>query len=248
MARTQTSAAMLAVVLGWVGGNVDAIGFLLLAQLFIAHMSGNSAALGAYLGQGQWAEAMHRLTPIPLFIFGIVLGAAVIEVAVRRRVRCALSVALLLEALLILGFRLYASRYLHAGTISASAGWPFDLLVALLAVPMGIQTAALQRVGSGTVHTTYITGMLTSLAREGTAYLFWLHDRGQGENASASQGIVPARPSPFRALLMAGIYGAYLLGAAIGGYTLLHWSLNALAVPLLVLASVMALDLRRPLY
>lgn len=37
---------MLAVALGWVGGNVDAIGFLILAQIFIAHMNSRTRDSG----------------------------------------------------------------------------------------------------------------------------------------------------------------------------------------------------------
>jgi len=245
---SDTEGAWLAVVLAWVGGAVDAVGFLTLANLFTSHMSGNSAALGAYLGVGQGAEALRRLTPIPLFVLGVAMGAAVIELAVRRGVRSSLSVALALEAILLLAFRVYGRSHLHAGVIQTTAGWQFDLLVALLAVPMGVQTAALQRVAGTTVHTTYITQMLTTFAKEAVAYLFWLHDRGQAENASATQGIVPARPSLFRALFVAGVWTAFVVGAVMGGAAVARWDLNALLAPMAVLVAMIALDLRSPLY
>jgi len=245
---SETEGAWLAVVLAWVGGVVDATGFLTLASLFTAHMSGNSAALGAYLGVGQGAEALRRLTPIPLFVLGVAVGAAAIEIAARRGVRSSLSVALALEAILLLDFRVYGSRRLHAGVIHAGVGWQFDLLVALLAVPMGVQTAALQRVAGTNVHTTYITQMLTTFAKEVVAYLFWLHDQGQGKNASATQGIVPARPSLFRALLVAAVWTAFVVGAAMGGAAIVRWNLNALLAPAAVLVAVIAVDVRSPLY
>ena len=245
---SDTEGAWLAVVLAWVGGAVDAIGFLTLTNLFTSHMSGNSAALGAYLGVGQGAEALRRLTPIPLFVLGVAVGAAVIEIAVRRSVRPSLSVALTLEVILLLTFRVYGSSHLHAGVIQTAAGWQFGLLVALLAVPMGVQTAALQRVAGTTVHTTYITHMLTAFAKEAVAYLFWLHDHGLGENASAIQGIVPAHPSLFRAALVAGVWTAFVVGAVMGGAAIVRWDLNALLAPVAVLVAVIALDLRSPLY
>jgi uncharacterized membrane protein YoaK (UPF0700 family) len=240
--------ARLAIILAWVGGMVDATGYLLLAHVFTAHMSGNSAALGAYLGDGQWAEAAPRLIPIPLFIFGVALGDALIEVAARCSVRVALSFALAPEAALLLIFRIFGARYLRAGTIRTDAAWQFVLLVALLAVPMGLQTAALQRVADTFVHTTFITGMLTIFAREAVAYVFWLGSRERRENVSASQGILPAHPSLFRASLSAGIFLAFLVGAVVGGYGAHRWTLNAMLTPLIVVALLILSDVRHPFY
>jgi uncharacterized membrane protein YoaK (UPF0700 family) len=241
-------AARLAFALAWAGGMVDATGFLTLARLFTAHMSGNSAALGAYLGTGDWAEALHRLTPIPLFVVGVAIGAALIEAATRLGIRSSLSVALAAEGLLLLGFRVYGGSTAYLGALPATATWQLDLLTAFLALAMGIQGAALQRVGGATVHTTYITGMLTNLAKEVVAYAFWRYDRRQGGNASAAQGIVPARPSLFRALLVVGIWCAFVSGAVIGGFAIVHWGLNGVDLPLIVLAAIIGTDLRRPIY
>ena len=172
-------AARLAFALAWAGGMVDATGFLTLAHRFTAHMSGNSAALGAYIGIGDWAEALRRLTPIPLFVVGVGIGAALIEAAARLGIRSSLSVALAVEGLLLLGFRIFGGSGLHPGAPSASAAWQFDLLTAFLALAMGVQGAALQRAGCATVHTTYINGMLTNLAKEVVAYAFWRHVAGR---------------------------------------------------------------------
>src|SRR5262249_58742304 len=65
----------MAVLLDGVGGYVDAVGYLLLFQLFAANMSGNSILLGVALGQGQWQAALRQALPIPLFVVGVVLGA-----------------------------------------------------------------------------------------------------------------------------------------------------------------------------
>jgi uncharacterized membrane protein YoaK (UPF0700 family) len=244
--EAQRAGARRAFALAWVGGIVDAIGFLTLNRLFTAHMSGNSAALGAYLGQGAWAEAARRATPIPLFVFGVALGDALIEVARRRGIRATMSVVLTLEAALLIAFRLYAGSNLNDGMIAAGATRRFTLLVALLAVPMGLQTSALQRVGGGTVHTTYITGMLTNLAKEVVAYLFWLGDRRHGAGTSAPDDAL-RHPSRARALLMAGIWGGFVGGATTGGVAVTRWGLNAVVAPLLLLGIVIALDVRRRL-
>jgi uncharacterized membrane protein YoaK (UPF0700 family) len=216
--EAQRAGARRAFALAWVGGIVDAIGFLTLNRLFTAHMSGNSAAL----------------------------GDALIEVARRRGIRATMSVVLTLEAALLIAFRLYAGSNLNDGMIAAGATRRFTLLVALLAVPMGLQTSALQRGGGGTVHTTYITGMLTNLAKEVVAYLFWLGDRRHGAGTSAPDDAL-RHPSRARALLMAGIWGGFVGGATTGGVAVTRWGLNAVVAPLLLLGIVIALDVRRRL-
>jgi Protein of unknown function (DUF1275) len=58
------SAYGVAFPLAWVGGYVDAVGFLTLAGLFVAHMSGNTIRLGVFVGDGEWGLAAQRLVPI----------------------------------------------------------------------------------------------------------------------------------------------------------------------------------------
>jgi uncharacterized membrane protein YoaK (UPF0700 family) len=89
--RKDREKAWLAVLLAWVAGFVDAVGYLSLSHLFLAHMSGNSAAMGAYFGQGRWGAAFHRAFPIPMFVLGVAAGAALNEAASRRGVRSLFS-------------------------------------------------------------------------------------------------------------------------------------------------------------
>jgi uncharacterized membrane protein YoaK (UPF0700 family) len=85
-----------AFLLAWTAGAVDAIGYLVLYHEFTAHMSGNTVAMGAQLGEGNFGEAAHRLIPIPLLVLGIALGATLIEIAIRRDVRRTFSLMIAL--------------------------------------------------------------------------------------------------------------------------------------------------------
>jgi hypothetical protein len=58
-ARRIGEKTLLAIVLAWAARFVDAAGYPVLHHLFTSHRSGNSAALGAYLGRGEWREAMR---------------------------------------------------------------------------------------------------------------------------------------------------------------------------------------------
>ena len=65
-----------AILLAAVADFVDALGYVGLAHLFTAHLTGNAAAIGAHLGQGHWTESLLRLTPLPAFVLGGAVGTA----------------------------------------------------------------------------------------------------------------------------------------------------------------------------
>jgi len=239
-------AAWLTLLLVWVGGCVDAIGYLALAHLFTAHMSGNSAAMGAHLGQGDWRTALHRAFPIPLFVLGIALGAALVELAARQGVRAPFALVLALEGVLLAGFMACGSRVSQGGAIRVSAAWEFYALAALPTLAMGIQNATLRRVGRRHVRTTYISGMLTHLGEEIAAYCFWLLDRACGRKKGGTAEIMQAASPLGEVMLYAGIWGAFALGAILGGYAETRWALASLTLPLCGLAVVIACDLISP--
>ena len=152
-------------------------------------MSGNSIAAAVYTGQGDWASAGHRAFPIPVFVLGVMLGAALCEWLARRKVRPILAAAFGLEAVLL---ALFVSGW-PGGTSSPAAfphdpAWQFYAVAALPALAMGVQNAALRRVGAVRVRTTYITGMLTNAAEEAVTCLFGLAGRSGDEMRLLSAG------------------------------------------------------------
>jgi uncharacterized membrane protein YoaK (UPF0700 family) len=54
-----------ALLLAWAAAFSDAIGFLVLQQLGVSFMSGNSMAMGVALGRLEWASVPQRGLPIP---------------------------------------------------------------------------------------------------------------------------------------------------------------------------------------
>lgn len=136
--------------LAGVAGSVDAIGVLTLGGLFVAHMSGNSAAFGAAFGQGDWLTAARHFFAIPVFVFGLFLGYLWILKSRTFR-RCAILLAT--EAALLLIF--CASVYFRLGYLAA--------VPALLA--MGLQNSALRELGRSSFPTTYVTGVLDALSK-----------------------------------------------------------------------------------
>lgn len=139
-----------AFLLTGVGGGVDAVGVITLGGLFVAHMSGNSAAFGAAFGHGDWHTGLPHLLAIPVFVTGLFLGYLWI-LGARTFRRCA--VLLFCEAVLLLIFALIV--YPGAGFTTA--------IPALLA--MGLQNATLRELGKSSFPSTYVTGVLDMLGK-----------------------------------------------------------------------------------
>lgn len=221
-----------AVLLAAIAGFVDAAGYLLLFHLFTAHMSGNSAAMGAHLGQGQWAEALHRAFPIPCFVVGVACGAAITELAMLRHCRAPFALVLAAEAVLLGAFLLLGGGLAHADAMRAHATWQLYALAALPALAMGMQNATLRRVGQLHIRTTYVSGMLTNFAEAGVDFLFQTMPREVARGHMALYG---------------GLWCAFASGALGGGYAEALWGRGALVVPLCALALVIAQDWRTPI-
>jgi uncharacterized membrane protein YoaK (UPF0700 family) len=225
--------AWVAVTLALVGGFVDAVGYITLLGVFIAHMSGDSAAMGAHFGQGKVMAGLARAAPIPLFVIGVAGGAIVIEELARRGVRSTAAVVLGLEACLLLAVMLLGDASLSHGVVVAQKGSTFYALIFLAATAMGLQTSALRRLAGKTVRTTFVTGMLTHLGEEAAKFAL------PSTRSSAS-------PSRLRLLVL--VWVCYAAGAIFGGWAHDHWALNALVFPLVVLVMLVGVDLVRPIH
>ncbi len=240
--------AIMVVALAAVAGFIDAVGYLTL-DLFTAHMSGNSARFGVYLGQGAYLRAAPAGFAIGVFVLSITLGAAAMELGTRARLRSPAALVMGFEAVLLLTLSIYGSTVTVAGRLPPSSTGAYYGLAAAAVAAIGLQTSALQRIGGRTVRTAYVSGMLTSLANELASYA--LDDRARSPNHSPSYlrdelGLTPQRRSPSRIPLLAAIWVVYAASAFGGSYLQQRWQLQCLTVPVAVLAVVLAIELYSP--
>jgi uncharacterized membrane protein YoaK (UPF0700 family) len=219
----------LAVLLAWVAGGVDAIGYLALAHLFTAHMSGNTVALGASAGQGEGGEVLRRGVAISLFAVGIALGTAIGEVRRLRGGRHPTVAVFVAEMVLLAAFVVVGTQGARDSGSPPPDDWRFYVLVAFPTLAMGLQSATLRRIGELHVRTTYISGVLTSLMEAVIHQVFRL----RGEPGA-------------RVGVYASVWGGYLLGATLGGLGYARAGLLALVLPIAGLGVAAALDLRHP--
>lgn len=225
-----------------VGGYVDAVGFLTLAGLFVAHMSGNTVRLGVFLGDGDWSLAAQRLVPIIVFTLGVIAGVALIEALRRRAAPAPAARVLSVEVLLLLAFML-VGRAVLGGHTATGGSWDYYLLATLAVLAMGWQNAALRRVAGVPLHTTFVTGILTHLADEAVnGWYAWrdLHRSGTARRADDAAGIAFRR-----ARLHGGVWLSYLGGGVLGAFIALRWDLWSLTLPLVALLVVVGVDASR---
>lgn len=200
-------------LLAAVGGCIDAIGVITLGGLFVSHMSGNTAALGAAFGQGDWSAGWPHLFAVPIFLFGLFLGYLWIGESIRK---CAAIFAV--EAILLTIFGV--GLWITGGLPSNSPGYVLLATPPLLA--MGLQNATLRQIGRSSFPSTYVTGVLDRLAK-GAA--LWFQYRGTSKAAAQRE----------ETLASLFVWFAYVAGAIGGGAGLLTKHPLVLIAPIGVL-------------
>lgn len=150
----------LVVALTFVTGTVDAIGFINLGGAFSSVMTGNMVLLGLGSASGDWTAASHVGLAILSFILGVLGGAHIARRAYPEEPvwpRGA-TVALAAEAVLL---GIVAVVWVALG--GAVGPDVQQVLLALCAAALGVQSSAVQRLGVSGLSSTYLTGTLTTL-------------------------------------------------------------------------------------
>ncbi|MGC8492462.1 MAG: YoaK family protein [Syntrophobacteraceae bacterium] len=231
-----TSAAF---VLSCVAGLVDAVGYIQLYHLFMGFMSGNSIVMGLSLGLGHWTRAFLHMIPIFWFLVGVGFGTQLMAIAATRGIRSPTGLMLSIEAALICAYLLSVHHLLPLVGLPKNWNgiWGLVLLAAFLAIAMGIQTATLHRAGGHSIHTTFITGVLTRFTGQ---TLSAVRKSGAGKEA---EGLLSVEKSLWLALT----YILYVLGAVTGAWGLANWGVVVLFAAVGILLAAVVLDLLNPL-
>jgi uncharacterized membrane protein YoaK (UPF0700 family) len=199
--------------LALVGGYSDAASFIL-AKTFTGHVTGNLVLTAISIAAHDWRTFSRRFLAIVLFLTGIILSAILKRLPPRKPSRVFLLVVLGLEIVLI------CLAYL---ALASPLAFRHGLFVICMALALGLQNGAWQGAGGLTVHSTYITGMITNLLTTGTQKYI-------------SHPAQEARPNP-KISLLSGIGVAFIAGAALGAVLVFHFdALGILGVALVLLA------------
>ncbi len=234
-----------ALLLTFVAGSVDVVGYLTIQHVFTANVSGLTSHLGIDLIGRDWSKAVVGASVIAAFLVGSILGRVIIEVAAQAHFRRIASVTLGIEMLLLLAFVVGNTTYASAGNSSVlkDAIW----LLSALGFAMGIQTATLTRVGSLTIHTTFVTGMINKLAQQFSHLAFESYALYRVSSERKSHYLALRKKSASQAMFFSSVWILYLLGALAGSLLDRHVGVSALYVGVFLLACAITVDWAHPL-
>jgi uncharacterized membrane protein YoaK (UPF0700 family) len=243
-AYTLRRKARLAVSLAWIGGFVDAVGYVAVFDIFTSHMTGNTARLGAELAHGDASAALRLAFPIAMFFAGAFLSGVLTVGGARVGIRSTYALALSFEVALLGAFGVLAWESPHAEGSQAL------LLVALAAVAMGLQNATITQIAGAVVRTTHVSGVITDLGIESVQLLYWLHDQPKGkpwERFWRAFRLSRRHPSVQRLVLLLSIWGSFLAGAVLGVWAFGAVGIASLAGPIGFLVFLIVLDVVQPI-
>jgi uncharacterized membrane protein YoaK (UPF0700 family) len=212
------SAERLAAALALIAGFVDAYGMITYG-VYVSFMSGNTTQTGYQFAEGAFGAASLSALAILFFVVGSFAGTLLAQFAGRHARRVVYGVvAAALGA--IVGLT-------ELGALSGSAA------IASISCTMGIMNNALSRVGAQAVSVAFVTG---ALSRVGVSLALALR-----------RAPLPDSEGPWdthlrRAVLLARLWVAFLVGALSSGAATPRYGALALAAPALVLAVLAAFD------
>lgn len=239
----------MALTITWVAGFVDAVGYLVLAHIYTANMSGNTVSVGLHAALLDWSEVARDGWPVLMFVAGLVFCALIHESGKRSGILATSCITFGLEAALLTVFIPLSLAHLHAGQVKPPSTSLFYLIVALPALAMGLQNATISHVGALSLRTTHVTGSLTTLAEALAVYMFWLHDRTRGRflrRIGVALRLSPRQKSAQALALMTGSWIAFVAGAACGAFLNAKWQTACLLPPIGLLFVLALMDLFRP--
>ena len=200
--------------LAFVGGYGDAASFVL-AKTFTGHVTGNLVLTAIAVAAHDWRAVLEPLSAIVTFLIGISLSVLIVRPLKARLSWPLLPTIMGIEVILIVAASLALASDMAHGV---------ELFVIFVSLALGLQNGAFRRVGGIRVHTTYLTGMITSLISTTT-------------ERHASEATPPTLGSPDPKIgLLRGIWIAFVLSAGTGAAMVLHFkALGMLGAALLLI-------------
>jgi uncharacterized membrane protein YoaK (UPF0700 family) len=204
--------------LAFVGGYGDAAGFVL-AKTFTGHVTGNLVLGAIAVASHDWRATFGHLSAIVTFLIGVPLSVLIARPFKAWPSAPFLPTVMGIEVILIVaGSLVLASDVAHRVAI----------FVIFLSLALGLQNGAFRRVGGISVHTTYLTGMITSLIST------------EAEKYASGVAPPPMRAPDPQMRLLCGIWAAFVLGAGTGAAMVLHFkALGMLGAALLLIVLIL---------
>jgi uncharacterized membrane protein YoaK (UPF0700 family) len=202
--------------LAFVGGYCDAAGYVL-AKTFTGHITGALVLAAVSVAGHDWRAFLRHLVAIALFLTGVLSILISERFIARTPSRFALPVVMAVEIVLISTAYFALTSHLTAR---------FGLFVGCMSLALGLQNGAFSQVGGVSVHTTYLTGMITSLLKTAA------------QRHSSQTTAHDKLASDQKVSLLGGIWLAFVLGATVGAAMVFRFGALAVIGAALLLVAV----------
>jgi uncharacterized membrane protein YoaK (UPF0700 family) len=212
--------------LAFIGGYADAASFVL-AHTFTGHLTGNCVLAAVSAASKEWNLAADRLLAVTVFLAGIVASLALSRFTPIRLRRYSLAISIVTEVLLIVSAVLFEANKANN-----------ELFIVCICLALGIQNDALRKTNGISVHSTYMTGMVTTLMQKVFQHCF----AKQGPKAEST------RPSPLASIqVLAPMWLSFLVGAVAGALLVVSFHSSGLLVIVLPLIVLFCAEMSREL-
>nr|WP_202487171.1 YoaK family protein [Streptomyces sp. SID8354] len=183
-----------------VTGVLDAASFLTLGHVFTANQTGNLLFLGFGLAVQGGLPVAAPVVSLGAFLAGAVAGARLESTLADRR-RPWFPVALLAEAALLAGAAVAGWEAAPAREVAAPQRY---VVIALMAVAMGVRNVTAMRAAVPDLPTTVATRAMTALVSGSVL--------GGDRRLGYGTGALPRRLGSVGGMLAGGLLGAWLIG------------------------------------
>ena len=244
-ADDRTLQARLAISLALVAGHVNIVA-VLTCGVVASHMTGHAGALGREVVEARFGEAAFLVALLGAFLAGAFLAGLSVEVGRARGWRSVYALPAAIELALLVAFATGVELHDPSAIEMGPGRW---LMGAVAALAMGVQNATVTRISSGVVRTTHLTGILTDIGHESArlAVVRRLVARGRASGVDADAGVRGTGVGEWRLVLLAGIFGAFLAGSALGTLSFAYWPRWSMVPPVALLLWIVVHDLSVPI-
>jgi uncharacterized membrane protein YoaK (UPF0700 family) len=180
--------AWLSFALAFVGGYGDAVS-VILAKTFTGHITGSLVLAAIAIAAHEWSALVVHLSAVLFFLVGVLSSVLIERILVAWPSIKSLTTVLSMEVIQTM------TGYL---ALASHVAPRVEIFVVCLSLALGMQNGAFQRTGGISVHTTYLTGLTTSLV-----------------TAEAKRSQIMSTRDP-KLNLLYGIWLAFFVGAAVG--------------------------------
>jgi uncharacterized membrane protein YoaK (UPF0700 family) len=213
----RATGAWLTFGLAFVGGYGDAASFVL-AKTFTGHVTGNLVLGAIAVAAHDWRALLGHLSAIVTFFLGVFLSALIVRPLKSWASWPLLPIVMGIEVMLMAA----ASLVLASGVTHG-----IEIFVIFVSLALGLQNGAFRQAGGISVHTTYLTGMITSLIST------------EVEKYTSEAAPAPGKATDPKITLLCGIWIAFVVGAGTGAAMVLRFgALGMLGAALLLIALI----------